>query len=80
MGYTGRGICAADSPGAADTVHYRMSIPESAGNKITLMRVCAIASFRGMATHEAFAGQPDPASPNGFHPTTTTAHSVQQRR
>jgi len=23
-------------PGAADTVHYRMSIPESAGNKITL--------------------------------------------
>ena len=29
-------MCGLIPPGAADTVHYRMMIPENAGNKITL--------------------------------------------
>lgn len=55
-------------PGAADTVHYRMSIPESAGNKITLHARLCYRKFSWYGTHEAFAGQPDPASPNGVSP------------
>jgi len=50
-------------PGAADTVHYRMHIPESVGNKITLhARVC-YRKFSWWNTHFAFAGMPDPKQP-----------------
>jgi Flp pilus assembly protein TadD len=55
-------------PGAADTVHYRMSIPENAGNKITLHARLCYRKFSWYGTHEAFAGQPDPASPNSVTP------------
>src|SRR5580698_10578565 len=55
-------------PGAADTVHYRMLIPESAGNKITLHARLCYRKFSWYGTHEAFAGQPDPASPNSVSP------------
>jgi tetratricopeptide (TPR) repeat protein len=51
-------------PGAADTVHYRMRIPENTGNKITLHARLLYRKFSWYGTHEAFAGQPDPASPN----------------
>ena len=51
-------------PGAADTVHYRVAIPESAGNKITLHARLCYRKFSWYGTHEAFAGQPDPSSPN----------------
>jgi Flp pilus assembly protein TadD len=55
-------------PGAADTVHYRVSIPESAGGKITLHARLCYRKFSWYGTHEAFAGQPDPASPNSVAP------------
>jgi len=50
-------------PGAADTVHYRMLIPESASNKITLHARLCYRKFSWYGTHEAFAGQPDLAAP-----------------
>jgi Flp pilus assembly protein TadD len=56
-------------PGAADTVHYRMFIPENAGNKITLHARLCYRKFSWYGTHEAFAGQPDPAAP----PTSVSA-------
>jgi Flp pilus assembly protein TadD len=55
-------------PGAADTVHYRVSIPENAGNKITLRARLCYRKFSWYGTHQAFAGQPDPASPNSVAP------------
>ncbi len=55
-------------PGAADTVHYRMFIPENAGDKITLHARLCYRKFSWYGTHEAFAGQPDPASPHSVTP------------
>jgi len=66
-------------PGAADTVHYRMSIPQNAGNNITLHARLCYRKFSWFGTHESFAGQPDPASPNSVtadyddRPTVFTA-------
>src|SRR5205823_12151140 len=50
-------------PGAADTVHYRMHIPETAGNKITLNARLCYRKFSWWNTHFAFAGVPDPHQP-----------------
>src|SRR6266702_2562235 len=47
-------------PGAADTVHYRMHIPENAGNRITLHTRLCYRKFSWWNTHFAFAGVPDP--------------------
>lgn len=47
-------------PGAADTVHYRMHVPESAGNKITLHARMLYRKFLWWNTQFAFAGMPDP--------------------
>jgi len=55
-------------PGAADTVHYRMFIPENAGNKITLHARLCYRKFAWYGTQEAFAGQPDPTKPNAVAP------------
>ena len=55
-------------PGAADTVHYRMFIPESAGNKITLRARLCYRKFSWYGTQEAFAGLPDPTKPNAVTP------------
>ncbi|MGC2819793.1 MAG: tetratricopeptide repeat protein, partial [Candidatus Sulfotelmatobacter sp.] len=46
-------------PGAADTVHYRMFIPENTGNKITLHASLCYRKFSWWNTQFAFAGQPD---------------------
>jgi Flp pilus assembly protein TadD len=51
-------------PGAADTVHYRMSIPESTGSKITLHARLCYRKFSWFGTQQAFAGEPDPTKPN----------------
>jgi tetratricopeptide (TPR) repeat protein len=50
-------------PGAADTVHYRVHIPENAGNKITLHARLCYRKFAWWATQFSFVGQPDPAHP-----------------
>ena len=43
-------------PGAADTVHYRLHVPESAGDKITLHAKLNYRKFTWFNTHFAFAG------------------------
>jgi tetratricopeptide (TPR) repeat protein len=50
-------------PGAADTVHYRMHIPETSGNKITLHARLCYRKFAWWNTQFAFAGVPDPTKP-----------------
>src|SRR5579872_5085147 len=49
-------------PGAADTVHYRMSIPENAGNKITLHARLCYRKFSWWSTQFSFVGEPDEKS------------------
>ena len=43
-------------PGAADTVHYRLNIPQNAGNKITLTAKLCYRKFSWWNTHFAYAG------------------------
>ena len=51
-------------PGAADTVHYRLHIPENAGGKITLQARLCYRKFAWWNTQFAFAGMPDPKQAN----------------
>jgi tetratricopeptide (TPR) repeat protein len=51
-------------PGAADTVHYRLHIPENAGNKITLHARLCYRKFAWWGTQFSFAGQPDASHPD----------------
>ena len=50
-------------PGAADTVHYRLHIPENAGHKITLHARLCYRKFAWWGTQFSFAGVPDPNQP-----------------
>ena len=50
-------------PGAADTAHYRLHIPENAGNKITLHSRLCYRKFSWFNTQFSFAGIPDPTLP-----------------
>jgi Flp pilus assembly protein TadD len=50
-------------PGAADTVHYRVHIPDNAGNKITLHARLCYRKFTWWGTQFSFAGQPDANHP-----------------
>ncbi len=50
-------------PGAADTVHYSVRIPESAGNKITLHARLCYRKFAWWNTQFSFTGVPDPNQP-----------------
>jgi Tfp pilus assembly protein PilF len=47
-------------PGAADTVHYRLRIPENAGNKINLRARLCYRKFAWWNTQFSFAGISDP--------------------
>ncbi|HUJ94826.1 MAG TPA: tetratricopeptide repeat protein [Terriglobales bacterium] len=55
-------------PGAADTVHYRLHVPENAGSKITLHARLCYRKFSWWETQFAFAGVPDPSSKSGVTP------------
>ena len=46
-------------PGAADTVHFRMKIPEKTGNKLTLTARLCYRKFAWFNTQFAFAGEHD---------------------
>jgi tetratricopeptide (TPR) repeat protein len=48
-------------PGAADTIHYRLHIPEDAGDRITLRAKVNYRKFAWWNTQWAFAGVRDPA-------------------
>ncbi|GAC1515683.1 MAG: multiheme c-type cytochrome [Terriglobales bacterium] len=49
-------------PGAADTVHYRLHIPENVGSKITLSARLCYRKFAWWNTQFSFAGAPNPKS------------------
>ena len=51
-------------PGAADTVHYRVHIPENAGNKITLHARLCYRKFAWWNTQFSFAGVPNSNQPD----------------
>ncbi len=55
-------------PGAADTVHYRISIPERTGNKITLHARLRYRKFSWWGTQFSFVGEPDEKSGKGVTP------------
>ncbi len=55
-------------PGAADTIHYRMHIPENVGNKIRLHARLLYRKFSWYETQFAFAGVPDPSDPSAVTP------------
>ena len=52
-------------PGAADTIHYRLNIPQKAGNKITVTARVCYRKFSWWNTHFAYAGtsEQEPAGP-----------------
>jgi tetratricopeptide (TPR) repeat protein len=52
-------------PGAADTVHYRIHIPENAGEKINLHAKLNYRKFMWFNTQFSFAGQEDPKTAGG---------------
>ena len=49
-------------PGAADTVHYRLQIPDDAGDRISLRAKVNYRKFAWWNTQWAFAGVRDPAA------------------
>lgn len=51
-------------PGAADTVHYVLHVPQDVGNKIKLEARLRYRKFSWWNTQFAFAGVPDPAQKN----------------
>jgi len=55
-------------PGAADTVHFRLKVPEDCGDAITLTAKLNYRKFMWWNTQFAFAGVRDPADP---HPDVT---------
>jgi tetratricopeptide (TPR) repeat protein len=55
-------------PGAADTVHYRMLIPEGTGDKITLHARLCYRKFAWWNTQFAFVGKPATGSAGGVAP------------
>jgi Flp pilus assembly protein TadD len=52
-------------PGAADTVHYRIHIPENAGDKINLHAKLNYRKFMWWNTQFSYAGEEDPTQPKG---------------
>jgi tetratricopeptide (TPR) repeat protein len=58
-------------PGAADTVHYRLKVPDDCGESITLTAKLNYRKFAWWHTQWAFAGVRDPADP---HPEVAKDH------
>ena len=50
-------------PGAADTVHYRLEVPEDAGDRIYLRAKVNYRKFAWWNTQWAYAGERDPSTP-----------------
>jgi len=51
-------------PGAADTVHFRLKVPDDAGERIFLSAKVNYRKFSWWNTQWAYAGRRDPADPN----------------
>jgi len=56
-------------PGAADTIHYRLQVPEDAGSRITLRAKVNYRKFAWWNTQWAYAGVRDPAEAAAPPPT-----------
>jgi tetratricopeptide (TPR) repeat protein len=56
-------------PGAADTVHFRLKVPEDCGDSITLTAKLNYRKFSWWNTQFAFAGVPVPADATGSAPS-----------
>ncbi|MGH9492788.1 MAG: tetratricopeptide repeat protein, partial [Terriglobales bacterium] len=54
-------------PGAADTVHYRLRVPEDAGSHITLKARLHYRKFSWWNTHFAYAGVPNAEQKDATH-------------
>src|SRR5574341_1069494 len=54
-------------PGAADTVHYRLRVPENASGRVTLKARLHYRKFAWWNTHFAYAGIPDPQQKDATH-------------
>jgi tetratricopeptide (TPR) repeat protein len=52
-------------PGAADTAHFRLKVPQDCGGSITLTAKLNYRKFSWWNTQWAFAGIPDPTQPGG---------------
>ncbi len=62
-------------PGAADTVHFRMKVPEKTGSKITLTARLCYRKFSWWGTQFSFAGEPSIVSNTSNVPGNTEAKS-----
>ena len=62
-------------PGAADTIHYRLKIPPTAGNKITLTARMCYRKFSWWNTHFAYAGE---SRQDASGPQTTRSYDDRQ--
>jgi Flp pilus assembly protein TadD len=60
------------APGAADTIHYRLDVPENAGDKIVLRAKVKYRKFSWWNTQWSYAGVRDPAERD---PSITTAYN-----
>jgi tetratricopeptide (TPR) repeat protein len=58
-------------PGAADTVHFRLHIPEDCGSRITLTAKLNYRKFDWWITQWSFVGVRDPSQP---HPAVSTSY------
>src|SRR5919201_1878905 len=58
-------------PGAADTIHYRLHVPDDAGDRIYLHAKVNYRKFAWWNTQWSFAGVRDPGQP---HPDVTPAY------
>jgi len=66
-------------PGAADTAHYRLHIPENVGDKITLHAKLNYRKFSWFNTHFSFAGvEADKAGLDKASATTTPDYDDRQ--
>jgi len=54
-------------PGAADTVHYRLKVPENATGRVTLKARLHYRKFAWWNTHFAYAGIPNPEQKDATH-------------
>ncbi len=57
-------------PGAADTAHFRLHIPQNCGGKITLRAKLNYRKFSWFNTHFSFAGVPEDVTVQPTKPTT----------
>jgi len=67
-------------PGAADTAHYRLYIPENAGDKIKLHAKLNYRKFSWYNTHFSFAGVPEDVTKLAYRGSSQTSPDYDDRK